>query len=230
MNKERILLVGSLFIIFVLGAQLLLKPKEVEKIVYKEQKCTETTKLEVNKGQNYVLLGDSITAWYPIEEYFDKEIPLVKSGVAGYQTKNILENIEEMVVDYNPTKVFILIGTNDLEKVEKEVILENIEEIINIIKKERPRTEIYFESILPINNTDTTKVVLSTVGKRDNNYINTINKEIKDICKKEKVHYLDINKEFIDENNQLKVSYTKDGLHLNEYGYYKLSQILIKNM
>ena len=229
-NISNALLGISLIVILILTMLLMQKPKEVEKIVYKEKECTEMTKLNVAKNENYVLLGDSITDWYPVSEYFDDTIPVVRSGKAGFQTKDILERVEDMVIKYNPTKVFILIGTNDLEGVHKEQILENIESIIKTIKQERPKAEIYFESILPVNNTDASKIKPATVGNRDNDYIVTVNKEIKEICKKQKVNYLDVYKEFVDDNNQMKLNYTADGLHLSELGYYKLTQILLKNM
>ena len=229
-NIQNILLVISTIIIATLLVLLIQKPKQVEKIVYKEKKCDEVAKLSFNKSSNYVLLGDSITNWYPIEEFFPKEIPIVKSGVAGYQTKDLIDNVEDMVIKYNPTKIFILIGTNDLENIHKEQILENVEELIRIIKKERQNAEIYFESILPVNTGNNPKVKLSTVGGRDNEYIKLVNNSIKEICKNENINYLDIYKEFVGDDSQLQLKYTEDGLHLSELGYYKMTNILLEKM
>ena len=67
------------------------------------------------KNENIVFLGDSITDWYPFEEMYSNDIPIVNSGIAGYETKDILNRMDDLVYKFNPTKVFILIGTNDIK-------------------------------------------------------------------------------------------------------------------
>ena len=103
--------------------------------------------IRVSDKDNFVLLGDSITDWYPVEEFFD-DLPVVNSGIAGYHTIDILNNLKEMVWIYNPTKVFILIGTNDIGAgVEKKEVVSNIKKIIKEIKNLRPQAKIYLQSI-----------------------------------------------------------------------------------
>ena len=78
---------------------------------------TSSTKKEKKKDyskENIVFLGDSITDWCPFDALYDKDIPIINSGRAGYRTFSILEEMDDLVYKYNPTKVFILIGTNDL--------------------------------------------------------------------------------------------------------------------
>ena len=40
-------------------------------------------------SQNYVFLGDSITAGYDLDKFY-KDYPVVNSGVGGYTTKDML--------------------------------------------------------------------------------------------------------------------------------------------
>ena len=40
-------------------------------------------------------------------------MPVVNSGVSGDKTNDILDNMEERIYRYNPSKVVILVGTND---------------------------------------------------------------------------------------------------------------------
>ena len=72
----------------------------------------KTRKDEINKYENIVFLGDSITEFYPIDEIYG-DLPIIKSGIAGYKTDDLLPKLEEMVYRYNPTSVYLLIGTND---------------------------------------------------------------------------------------------------------------------
>ena len=95
---------------------------------------------ELKEKENIVFLGDSITEIYPINKIYG-DLPIIKSGVSGYKTEDILKRMDSMVYRYNPTKVILLIGTNDISKDISEENLnktqKNIEKIINGIKKNR---------------------------------------------------------------------------------------------
>ena len=101
---------------------------------------------ELKKKENIVFLGDSITEIYPINKIYG-DLPIIKSGVSGYKTEDILKRMDSMVYRYNPTKVILLIGTNDISKDISEENLnktqKNIEKIINGINKNRKNSKIY---------------------------------------------------------------------------------------
>ena len=84
-----------------------------KKILNKQRKEIEIkNKVDYSK-ENYVFLGDSIIDFYDLKKYY-KNLPVVNSGISGNQYKDLLDNLPERVYKYNPTKVFILIGTNDI--------------------------------------------------------------------------------------------------------------------
>lgn len=178
---------------------------------------------------NYVFLGDSITDWYDLDKYFEG-LPVVNSGVSGYSTNNILNNMNEMVYQYNPSKVFILIGINDLElKVDDDVVVNNIRKIVQGIKKNRRYAKIYVESIYPINNSDDDKIEGSIInGNRKNSDIIDINNKLVKLAEEEGVTYIDLHKELVDDDGLLKIEYTVDGLHLSSEGYEKVTEVLRK--
>lgn len=174
-------------------------------------------------SDNIVFLGDSITERYHIDEFYEN-YNIVNSGVGGNETNDILNNMKERLYRYNPSKVFLLIGTNDLNNYKKpEEVANNIEKIIKQIKTNRPYAEIYVESIFPVNNVDFKK---RNKG-HDNKNIQKTNKLVINICKKNKVKYLDIYKHLINENGNLKKEYSEDGLHLTSLGYLKLTNLLL---
>ena len=55
---------------------------------------------------NFVFLGDSITNGYNLDEYYP-EYPTVKSGVNGYKTQDILNNMNNMVY-ISPQKAILI--------------------------------------------------------------------------------------------------------------------------
>lgn len=171
---------------------------------------------------NYVFLGDSITSGYDLNKYYEN-YPVVNSGVSGYKTQDILDRMENMVYRYNPSKVFILIGTNDIQdKKDKEYIINNIEKIISNIKENRKYTEIYIESIYPINS--------NKIKNRSNEFINELNVEIKRLCKEHKIKYIDIHTLLLDENGELDKKYSDDGLHIKKEGYEIITEEIKKYM
>ena len=192
---------------------------------YEPQQCQWKT--DISKNENFVFLGDSITDWYPIEELYE-DMPIVNSGKAGYKTQDILEEMDELVYQYNPTKVVILIGTNDLNNdVPEDKMLENIKKIIKDIKKNRKKAKLYVQSIYPINNSNNVTINKDTVGVRTNETIQRVNKQIKKICKQQNVTYIDMYSELVDNEGNLMLKYTKDGLHISELGYLKITRILL---
>lgn len=182
---------------------------------------TKTRKV-VTVSPNYLFLGDSITEMYDLEKYFPDD-PVVNSGVSGDATHDILEDMEKRVYQYNPSKVFLLIGTNDLaQEKSPEEIFDNIKEMIERIQENRPEAEIYIESVYPVNETLDTEMV----GKRKNEDIRSLNDLLQNYCQEEDLVYIDVYEELIDANGQLTEEYTKEGLHLNENGYQVVTDIL----
>lgn len=180
---------------------------------------------EMEKLTDIIFLGDSITEYYDLDKYYDKKI--IKSGVAGYTTDDILNNIDEMVFKYNPRKIFLLIGTNDLRDEKSiEYVTNNIEKIVNVIHEKTPYTRIYVESIYPVNNTDSSKISHDMVGIRKNEDIQEINKNIKDYCIKNKFTYINMYKELSDDDGNLKLEYTREGLHMSDEGYEVITKKL----
>lgn len=173
---------------------------------------------------NYLFLGDSITEYYDLGKYFP-DMPVVNSGIAGDTTDDILNDMKGRVYDYNPSKVFLLIGTNDLRD-EKSVdeVVDNIKKIIEEIETNRKEAEIYLESIYPVNEEVNKKVV----ELRNNPDINEINDKIKKYAEEKNITYIDLHEKLINEEGLLEKKYTKDGLHLNEEGYEVVTEELMK--
>ena len=94
----------------------------------KEKIVTKKVEKEVQVvPDNYLFLGDSLTDYFDLETYFPGQ-PVVNSGIAGNTTDQILASMKTRVYDYNPSKIFLLIGTNDLRDGKaQEAVVQNVE-------------------------------------------------------------------------------------------------------
>ena len=186
------------------------------------------SKLESIKEQdeNIVFYGDSITEGYNVKEFYD-EFRVVNSGISGNTTEDLINRIDRDLYNYNPSTVIIQIGTNDIRaSIKDEDIIKNLKNIIKGIRKNRKNASILIESIYPINREMDEEYWKDVNPDYNNKHITKLNKEIKELCKKEHIKYIDIYSKLLDDNKNLKEVYSKEGLHLTDLGYYKVTKII----
>ena len=167
-----------------------------------------------------LFVGDSLTQEFLLEEYFADKL-VYNRGIGGDTTEGLLKRMDESIYALNPSKMFLLIGTNDLaiNISGPDKIVENIKSII-IKTKERCRdTAIYVESLYPTATTGYNDLSEEALRNRANYAIDIINEKLEVLCKQLEVNYININRKLKDEEGKLKLEYTRDGLHLNPNGY-----------
>ncbi len=170
-----------------------------------------------NTENEIIFLGNSITDGAEWAELFGN--PNIKNrGIGGDDTDGILGRLQEVTESF-PDKVFMMIGTNDLAYGKSvDYIIGNYIKIIAQIKLESPKTKIYIQSVLPVDD-----AVHST---RPNKSILEINTKLKEISKKQGLTYIDLVSTFRNKEGKLSKTYSIDGLHLNGLGYQKWKKIL----
>ena len=185
-----------------------------------EQRVSLFNSLEV-KDDALIMLGNSITASCNWSELFNND-KIINRGIGGDTTEGILKRID-FLKNCNPDAVFLLIGTNDLSlgKTPDEII-SNYGKIIKTITEYNPRLNLFIQSVLPIN---TNLFILPP--KYDNNTIQLLNKMIKNL-EGGRVKYINLYDKFLDDNGNLKIEYSNDGLHLNGSGYLQWQGILLE--
>lgn len=222
-----VFLVVPLLITIALLGYFVVSYNNLKKVKSREKVITKTVEKKV-VDDNYLFLGDSITDFYDLDKYYE-DLPVVNSEINGNRTTDILNDMKNRVYRYNPSKVFLLIGTNDIiDGKENDEIINNIKKIIELIKENRPYAEIYLESIYPVNKTDNDKISLSMVSSRDNDQIIEINKKLKQYCDDKKITYIDLYSKLVDDEGNLKLDYTKEGLHLSDDGYKVVTEEISK--
>ena len=178
----------------------------------------------IAKPNGIVFIGDSITEGYPICEFLTSKHKLYNRGISAITSQQLLDHLAVHALDIKPSKVVILIGTNDIErKLSAEKTVENIDLLLKKIHQSLPETAVYLTSIYPVNEG---KDYTGMVQSRTNQVIQSLNKKIKAVADSYKyVTYLDFYDRLL-KNGQLNPDYTKDGLHLNMTGYLYISQFI----
>lgn len=177
-----------------------------------------------NSTNDIIFLGNSITAGVDWNELLQMS-NVRNRGISGDITFGVLQRLEE-VTEGKPSKVFILIGINDISRnIPDTIILDNYKKIIRSIKKATPRTKIYFQTLLPVNNEFTQ---FKNHYNKDE-HIAFVNAGLKKLGAQEGITIIDLNPHFQDANGKLDKKFTQDGLHLNAEGYKVWASILTKN-
>lgn len=173
--------------------------------------------------KDIVFLGNSITAGTDWAKLLD--LPQAKNrGISGDITFGVLDRLQD-VIDGKPSKVFILIGINDISRnIPDSIILRNYKQMIARIRKGSKKTQIYFNTLLPVNSAF--EKFKNHYGKDD--HILYLNNEIRKFSAKN-IAVVDLYPVFTDKDKHLRAELTKDGLHLIPAGYEVWSAFLKKS-
>ncbi len=161
-----------------------------------------------------IFLGNSITEGGNWKELTEDQT-VINRGIGGDITYGLLRRLDD-VIKRQPSKLFILIGINDIGKdLPDAVIADNYRKIIHRVQQESAVTQIFVQSILPLNSTvpgfpqhyDKQEHVVST------------NRLLKMMANDIKCTFIDLYPLFLDKDKRMDAKYTADGLHLKPEGY-----------
>ena len=178
----------------------------------------EIQNTNLSRGQ-IIFVGDSITDMYPLDDYYaDLDLACYNRGIGGDTTAGVINRIQTSIFDLAPSKIVLMIGTNDVDFGRStEEIFANYRIILEEIKRNQPTVELYFMSVIP-QNKDLEKSVGLDVTK-NNQTIQYINQEIQKLCQEYGHTYIDLYPHLLDEDGYLRKDLSDDGLHLNANGY-----------
>ena len=175
-----------------------------------------------------VFLGNSITKGGGDWNKRLNVTNIINRGISGDISEGVLERLDE-IVHYKPIAVFLLIGFNNFFTdfnsdpiITPEYIYNNIINIGKTITEGSPKTKVYLQTILPMNNKkylDTTaeySFLLPTYQPSINNQIVMVNSLL---MNNNEFETIDLHSAFKDQNGRMKENLSSDGVHLNEMGY-----------
>ncbi len=220
MTNNRMRCLSILFLFCMIGGgSVFAQGKEFS--TYYHQRRTLFEKLPDTNGE-IIFLGNSITDGGEWAELF-QDSRVKNRGISGDITKGVIFRLTE-VTSSKPAKVFLLIGINDLALgIPPDTVYYNICRIANLIREQSPQTQVYIQSILPVN---------PEFGKFTGHCSKTddilwVNHKLQGWCSQSGVYYVDLFSHFKNaDNDWLNPSFTNDGLHLTGEGYWLWASII----
>lgn len=209
--KKLLLYAVILLVSFVLAKKLV--------FYFTKKNLNNTTKLEsysqiTNKSK--VFTGDSHVAYFPVTEWFEAK-DVLNNGIRGDKTTDVLRRIDSIAAK-QPQSIFIQVGINDILRTVSDSnlvtdIVTNYGRIISAIQATSPKTKIFIQGLMPVNEFYT--------GKRQDSITRVIievNTELKQLAAAQHCSYTDLFSA-LTKDSSLPMNYSVDGLHLNEDGY-----------
>jgi lysophospholipase L1-like esterase len=161
-----------------------------------------------------IFLGNSITQggdWAKLTG----DSTVVNRGIGADLTFGLRTRLDD-VTRRKPSKLFVLIGINDISKdIPDAVIAAEYRALVDSVRAQSPETKIFVQSILPLN--PSVKNFPQHYDKQAR--VVAVNQLLRQMARATHVTYIDLWPVFVDRQNHLDASLTGDGLHLNQLGY-----------
>lgn len=198
-----------------LAAALLLAGACFAQSAYNFQRRSLFEKLPVRRG-DIVFLGNSITDGCEWSELFGRR-RVLNRGISGDRAEWLLDRLDP-IVSGRPAKIFLMIGVNDLSAGRTpEAVAADVATLIDRVAAASPRTRLYVQSVLPINDRDIPDASWAHWKKKAE--IVETNRLVEALCRERGIVYIDLASRMMDETGLLDKRYTNDGLHLTGEGY-----------
>ena len=165
------------------------------------------------KGQIVFAGSSSFTKWKDVAMYFPG-YPIINRGFGGATLVDLIYYVDEAIIKYQPKKVFIYCGENDIADVDTlspATVFNRFKTLHTILLTKLPKaTKIVFVSLKP----SIARWHLESKFMEANQLIQAY------IATQKNIQYLDVHALMLDENKEvLKDIFIADKLHLNPKGY-----------
>lgn len=179
------------------------------------------------KAPEILLIGNSITHYWAGEptgqaargtkswEKLFKGSTVRNLGFGWDRIENALWRIYHGELDgYEAKKIFLLMGTNNLDKNTDDEIIDGINNLVKAIRQRQPNAKIFVCGILPRAWAETRVALL--------------NETLRMRLHSEEATFIDMSTEVTQPDGRIQESLFTDGLHPNEKGYEKMAKMLEK--
>lgn len=193
---------------------------------HQEQLQLERSRLRIRakkesfaRTEDLTFVGHSILAQWNVESLKGKRVNNL--GISGISAKEYeREVLDQGFLTSLAKTVLLMMGTNDLIRrgATNESVLQDIQSLVDRLKRIREDAEIYFLEMTPV----------AFRAERNNEKIIELNQLLESHLSG--VKYIRTYTQFCDKYGKLDVAFTHDGLHLNEAGYKKLTEIVEREM
>ncbi|MER3376421.1 MAG: GDSL-type esterase/lipase family protein [Allomuricauda sp.] len=153
--------------------------------------------------------SSSIRMWKDLQERFPDQ-QVLNTGFGGSQFSDLEHYLDELILKYNPKKVFIYEGDNDVSaKKRLRNIVATSERILNMLQQKKQALEIVFISAKP----SISRWKLRRKYRR-------LNRKLSRLAEKTNgVDFVDVWYPMLDKRKVKQDIFIEDGLHMNTKGY-----------
>lgn len=155
--------------------------------------------------------SSSFTNWKTLEKDLPEYAPLNRA-FGGSTLLDVIRYREEVINKYNPERIVIYCGENDIaasETVTGKMVFERFEILYHHVREKFPKTKIYYVSIKPCP---------LRWNMRDR--MMDANTQIKRFCKKQKnTYFINIWNQMLENSKPIPSLFLEDNLHMNSKGY-----------
>lgn len=163
-----------------------------------------------------VMLGNSLTEFGGDWGKLLRAPHVLNRGIAGDDATGIAHRLVQ-ILPGRPRAVFLMAGINDLSHgLTPRQVASLVCQLIDRIRRDAPATELYVQSLLPID--ESTGRWKRLEGKTDD--VPEINRLLAAHCSEKGIRYIDLYPKFVRRGtNVMRRELTSDGLHLSPQGY-----------
>ncbi len=135
--------------------------------------------------------------------YTDAQIPTANGNVL---VMDALDNLSF-------TKIYMMLGTNELGAYDMETVRESYRKVLSDVKERASTTDpiVYVYSVIYVD-----EALVSTGDYVNNQNVDSINRQILQLCKEENYHYINLNEVLSDGNHSLISGASEDGIHMTQ--------------
>lgn len=190
-------------------------PERWESTIQKFETQDSVSKIE--PGAILFVGSSSIAKWQDVDEYFPSE-RVLNRGFGGSDFKDLLYYSDRVIYPYQPSKIFIYEGDNDLAKGEKpKKVLKRAKKLRKEIRKNLGDTPVVFISPKP-----------SVARWELKEQYEALNAMLKDYAEgEENTEFADVWNPALDENGKVYTDiFVEDNLHMNDKGYKIWQEVL----
>ena len=177
-----------------------------------------------------LFFGDSITDYWDLELYFNRNVLKINRGIGGDTTFFASKRFDADFMQLNIPRLVILLGTNDIMRIapdlwwrapgaDPEVVVSELEyNYRNMLSKCKDK-EVYLCSVLPLS------LCKPYDRKEFDKCVVKVNDVLKTLCAEFDAEYIDYYSA-LEVNGELPDDYTSDGVHPNGKAYAIMANTL----
>lgn len=142
----------SQFLLFLFFQLFLFPLSFAQQIPFQDEVNRLTTDVDSSgwqKGSIVFTGSSSIRMWKNLQGEFPN-VPIINTGFGGSQASDLLAHLEDLVLRYEPTAVFIYEGDNDVNAGKNpELILQDLDKILQRLNEQKEGISVYFIGAKP---------------------------------------------------------------------------------